>query len=148
MAAFDARAELKNTSPPACAVSCPQRLASGCCPFSWLHAAALHKGRVPQNQGPCLLPTFTSFTKATKHFSTRLAEVLLRIALKCSGLIPEGPAAEPFLKERAADSTSLPLNARGAQVSAGGGGWGAAGAGCFDFSDFNLAIDSQPLGRS
>ena len=75
--------------------------------------------------------TFTTLVKATSALFANAEEVFFRTDLRCSGRKPEGPAPDPFGKERAAVATSDVVKFLGGITDVGGGGWGLLGAGCF-----------------
>ena len=75
--------------------------------------------------------TFTSLVNAPRALLVSAAEVFLSTDLKCSGLMPDGPAPEPLGNESAAVETSDGMKDLGGVKISGGGGCARLGAGCF-----------------
>ena len=63
---------------------------------------------------------FTNLVKAPKALLASAADVFFNTDLKCSGLIPDGPAPEPLGKESAATDTSAGEKDLGAETRSGG----------------------------
>ena len=72
---------------------------------SYSHLGDQRKGLTWAGTFPAAI-AFTALVKAPRALFASAAEVFFKTDLKCLGRMPEGPAPEPFGKERASVSTS------------------------------------------